>query len=155
KAPSRFGREVQHEHFRRKCDRQCPWLVGRWRRPMSDFLLELSKNPNARKLIQTLGLPIPLPQSLERARGPWEERPLADRRVVVGSTLGGQLSSVLAVALASAGAEPILAPGWLDEAPFRAAGEAYGRPARMLDNAGDKPFWALVFDATGIKDPSG
>jgi 3-oxoacyl-[acyl-carrier protein] reductase len=122
---------------------------------MSDFLLELSKNPNTRKLIQTLGLPIPLPQSLERARGPWEERPLADRRVVVGSTLGGQLSSVLAVALASAGAEPILSPGWLDEAPFRAAGEAYGRPARQLDTAGDKPFWALVFDATGIKDPSG
>jgi 3-oxoacyl-[acyl-carrier protein] reductase len=122
---------------------------------VSDFLLELSKNPNTRKLIQTLGLPIPLPQSLERARGPWEERPLADRRVVVGSTLGGQLSSVLAVALASAGAEPILAPGWLDEAPFRAAGEAYGRPARQLDTAGDKPFWALVFDATGIKDPAG
>ncbi len=122
---------------------------------MSDFLLELSKNPNTRKLIQTLGLPIPLPQSLERARGPWEERPLADRRVVVGSTLGGQLSSVLAVSLASAGAEPILAPGWLDEAPFKAAGEAYGRPPRTLDVAGEAPFWALVFDATGIKDPTG
>ncbi|MDB4970810.1 MAG: 3-oxoacyl-[acyl-carrier protein] reductase [Myxococcales bacterium] len=122
---------------------------------MSDFLLELSKNPNARKLIQTLGLPIPLPQALERARGPWEERPLADRRVVVGSTLGGKLSPVLAVALASAGAEPILAPGWLDEAPFKAAGEAYGRPPKTLETAGDKPFWALVFDATGIADPAG
>jgi 3-oxoacyl-[acyl-carrier protein] reductase len=122
---------------------------------MSDFLLELSKNPNARKLIQTLGLPIPLPQALERARGPWQERPLADRRVVVGSTLGGTLSPVLAVGLASAGAEPILTPGWLDEAPFKAAGEAYGRPPQSLDTAGDKPYWALVFDATGIKEPSG
>ena len=123
---------------------------------MSDFLLELSKNPNARKLIQTLGLPIPLPQALERARGPWQERPLADRRVAVGAAPGGTLSSVLAVGLASAGAEPFLAAGGgLDEAPFRAAGEAYGRPARGLDAAGDKPFWALVFDATGIKDPSG
>src|SRR4051812_243946 len=123
--------------------------------PMSDFLLELSKNPNTRKLIQTLGLPIPLPQSLERARGPWQERPLADRRVVIGSTLGGKLSSVLAGGLASAGAEPILAPGWLDEAPFKAAGEAYGRPPKTLETAGDKPYWALVFDATGIADPQG
>ncbi len=121
---------------------------------MSDFLLELSKNPNARKLIQTLGLPIPLPQSLERARGAWDERPLADRRVVVGAAPGGTLSSVLAVALASAGAEPILGGG-LDEAPFKSAGEAYGRPPKTLDTAGDKPFWALVFDATGIADPSG
>ena len=121
---------------------------------MSDFLLELSKNPNARKLIQTLGLPIPLPQALERARGPWEERPLADRRVAVGAAPGGTLSSVLAVALTSAGADPILGDG-LDEAPFKAAGEAYGRPAKKLGEAGDKPFWALVFDATGIADPSG
>jgi 3-oxoacyl-[acyl-carrier protein] reductase len=122
---------------------------------MSDFLLELSKNPNTRKLIQTLGLPIPLPQALERARGPWEERPLADRRVVVGSAAGGTLSSVLAVALAGAGAEPILARGAVDEAPFKAAGEAYGRPPKTLDSAGDKPFWGLVFDATGITDPAG
>ncbi|HEY2748049.1 MAG TPA: 3-oxoacyl-ACP reductase [Polyangia bacterium] len=123
---------------------------------MSDFLLEISKNPNARKLIQTLGLPIPLPQALERARGPWSERPLADRRVAVAAAPGGTLSSVLAVGLASAGAEPfIVAGGGLDEAPFRAAGEAYGRPARALDSAGDKPFWGLVFDATGIASPGG
>ncbi|HEX8953084.1 MAG TPA: 3-oxoacyl-ACP reductase [Polyangia bacterium] len=123
---------------------------------MSDFLLELSKNPNARKLIQTLGLPIPLPQALERARGPWEERPLADRRVVVGAAPGGTLSPVLAVALASAGAEPIVVGGGgLDEAPFKAAGEAYGRPPRKLEDAGDEPYWALVFDATGIAEPTG
>ncbi|HWE31592.1 MAG TPA: SDR family NAD(P)-dependent oxidoreductase, partial [Polyangia bacterium] len=126
---------------------------------MSDFLLELSKNPNARKLIQTLGLPIPLPQALERARGPWEERPLADRRVVVGAAPGGTLSSVLAVAIASAGADPIIADGvrggGLDEAPFKAAGEAYGRPPKSVDAAGDEPYWALVFDATGIADPAG
>jgi 3-oxoacyl-[acyl-carrier protein] reductase len=123
---------------------------------MSDFLLELSKNANARKLIQTLGLPIPLPQALERARGPWSERPLADRRVAIGAAPGGTLSSVLAVALASAGAEPVLARGGgLDEAPFKAAGEAYGRPPQSLDGAGDQPFWALLFDATGIADPTG
>jgi 3-oxoacyl-[acyl-carrier protein] reductase len=121
---------------------------------MSDFLLELSKNANARKVIQTLGLPIPLPQALERARGPWAERPLADRRVVVGAAPGGQLSPVLAVALAAAGAEPLLGAG-LDEAPFRAAGEAYGRPPRALDAEAQATAWALVFDATGIADPAG
>lgn len=120
---------------------------------MSDFLLELSKNPNARKLIQSLGLPIPLPQSLERARGPWEERPLADRKIAVGAAPGGTLSPVLAVALTSAGAEPYLTPGALDAAPFKAAGEAYGRPPHALES--DKPFWALVFDATGIASPAG
>ncbi len=120
---------------------------------MSDFLLQLSKNPNARKLIQTLGLPIPLPQALERARGPWAERPLADRRVAVGAAPGGTLSSVLAVALASAGAEPLLDNG-VDAAPFKAAGEAYGRPPQSIEAGGDKPYWALVFDATGIAEPS-
>jgi 3-oxoacyl-[acyl-carrier protein] reductase len=123
---------------------------------VSDFLLQLSKNPNARKVIQSLGLPIPLPETLVRARGPWEERPLADRKVVVGAAPGGTLSPVLAVALASAGAQPILAPG-LDDAPFRATGEAYGRPPRPLDAdalARDRP-WALVFDATAIADPAG
>jgi 3-oxoacyl-[acyl-carrier protein] reductase len=119
---------------------------------MSDFLLELSKNPNARKVIQSLGLPIPLPQALERARGPWEERPLADRRVAVGAAPGGTLSPVLAVGLASAGAEPFLGAG-VDGAPFKAAGEAYGRPATSLDAEGS--YWALVFDATGVADPNG
>ena len=36
---------------------------------MSDFLLELGKNPNARKLIQSLGLPIPMPQALRHRDG--------------------------------------------------------------------------------------
>ena len=48
---------------------------------MSDFLLELSKNPRARSLIGALGLPIPLPQPLKRERGPWVARPLADARI--------------------------------------------------------------------------
>ncbi len=38
---------------------------------MSDYLLDLGQNPTARKVVKTLGLPIPIPQSLNRARGPW------------------------------------------------------------------------------------
>ena len=100
-------------------------------------------------------MPIPLPQALERARGPWEERPLADRRVVVGAAPGGTLSPVLAVALASAGAQPFVGRR-------RRPGAVQGRrrsvrpsAARRLEAAGDQPYWALLFDATGIADPSG
>jgi 3-oxoacyl-[acyl-carrier protein] reductase len=98
-----------------------------------------------------------MPQALERARGPWEERPLADRRVLVGAAAGGTLSPVLAVTLAAAGAQPILWPGAgssLDVTAFRDAGEAYGRPPRLVEEAGEGAVWALVFDATGIGDPA-
>ena len=37
---------------------------------MSDFLLSLGDNPQAVKLIKSLGLPIPIPQKLRRAKGP-------------------------------------------------------------------------------------
>ena len=47
---------------------------------MTDFLLE---NENARKLVKTLGLPIPVPEKLARAKGPYEERPLDDKNVLV------------------------------------------------------------------------
>ena len=42
---------------------------------MTDFLLELSKNRRARALVHALGLPIPLPQSLRRDRGPGRSAP--------------------------------------------------------------------------------
>jgi 3-oxoacyl-[acyl-carrier protein] reductase len=99
-----------------------------------------------------------MPQARERARGPWQERPLADRRVVVGAAPGGQLSPVLAVTLAAAGAQPLLWPGAgasLDPVAFRDAGEAYGRPPHILEEHDTAAVWALVFDATGIADPAG
>src|SRR6266542_6227153 len=122
---------------------------------MSDFLLEISKNPQARKLIQTLGLPLPLPQSLERARGAWEERPLQDRAVLVGAAPGASLTALVAKTLASAGADPHLV-GTIDKQPFADAGEAWGRPPHVVTDADAAPqAWALVFDATGIDSPEG
>jgi 3-oxoacyl-[acyl-carrier protein] reductase len=115
---------------------------------MSDFLLELGKNPQARKLIQSLGLPIPMPQALERARAPWEERPLAERVVVVGGK--GVLAAVIAKTLASAGAQPVLS-GDIDKKPFEDAGEAWGRPPQSEF----KDAWGVVFDATGIDTVEG
>ncbi|MBC8066810.1 MAG: short chain dehydrogenase, partial [Deltaproteobacteria bacterium] len=68
---------------------------------MTDFLLE---NDAARRLIQTLGLPVPVPMRLRRADGPVQERPLHDDTVVVGQFAHGPLADVLARALTSAGA---------------------------------------------------
>src|SRR5690242_8098838 len=125
---------------------------------MSDLLLEISKNPNARKIVKRLGLPIPLPENLKRAKGPWEERPLQDEDVVVGAYAGGSLLDTLAATLGEAGANPILVGDDETMRPFRAPGEAFGRPPRRLapgeePGQGLRPH-ALVFDATRIDEPA-
>ncbi|MCA9531235.1 MAG: 3-oxoacyl-ACP reductase [Myxococcales bacterium] len=118
---------------------------------MSDILLE---NQQARKLIKSLGLPLPVPERLRRASGPYEERPLDTATVVVGGqSAGGTLARTLAHDLARAGAEPIVVGVEDDLAPFREAGEAWGRPPRLVE-PGEAPesqrARAIVFDATGI-----
>ena len=121
---------------------------------MSDFLLELGQNPTARRVIQTLGLPVPMPQALRRSKGPWEERPLHDEDVVYGAAPGGGATDIVARTLAAAGAWPHVV-GSLE--PFAGPGEAFGRPPRALELAelpdGFKAR-ALVFDATGIESAS-
>lgn len=121
---------------------------------MSDFLLDISRNPQARKLIKRVGLPIPLPESLRRDPGPWQPRPLADHKVLVGAVSGGELVGVIADTLAAAGADPYLtAPESL--AAFEGPGETFGRPARFLDALDDaERLDALVFDASGARDPA-
>jgi 3-oxoacyl-[acyl-carrier protein] reductase len=122
---------------------------------MSDLLLQLSSIPNARRMIKRLGLPLPLPQPLERSGDRWEERPLEDAPVVVGAAADSELLGLLARTLIRAGANPYT----LDEAtaaPFRGPGEAWGRSPVVLP-AGELPARlsprALVFDATGIRAP--
>jgi 3-oxoacyl-[acyl-carrier protein] reductase len=123
---------------------------------MSDFLLELSKNPRARALVGALGLPIPLPQALKRDRGAWVARPLADNSVAVGAAPGAELVSVLAETLAAAGADSYLSLPDTFAAAFRAPGETFGRPAKALDAfPATKSPNALVFDATGVADTAG
>ena len=124
---------------------------------MSDFLMQLGANPQARKLVKVLGLPIPLPQVLRRASGPWEERPLADAAVVVGAAPNGALGSVVAATLVAAGANAKVDAASGDIGAFRELGEAYGRPAAVID-LGAVPenlrLAALVFDATGLEHPT-
>jgi 3-oxoacyl-[acyl-carrier protein] reductase len=121
---------------------------------MTDVLLELGRNPRARRVLEAAGLPIPLPQSLRRDRGPWMARPLADRRAVVGASAGAELVASIAECLTAAGADPFLSmPEPLVEA-FRAPGETFGRPARPLD-ALDRSADIVLFDATGVPDVAG
>src|SRR5581483_6879071 len=128
---------------------------ARKERAMRDLLLELASRPIARKLVRSLGLPLPLPQKLARGRGPWQARPLADHQVVVGGAPGGRLGQVTARTLTAAGAYPVVASG--DAQPFRELGQAHGRPARTLDLAALPDGFradALAFDATGVGDPA-
>ncbi len=121
---------------------------------MSDFLLELGRNPRARKLVQSLGLPLPMPQALKRARGPWSERPLQDRDIVVGAAIQAPLLKAIARTVVVAGANPhVAAPTEIDA--FTLVGEAYGRPPQPLHPMESelKPH-ALVFDASGIDTPA-
>ena len=126
---------------------------------MSDFLLDLGANPTARKVIKTLGLPVPMPQQLRRAKGPWEARPLHDDDVIFGAAPGGGAIDVVAKTLAIAGASPHIVMGDAAVAEaFAAPGEAYGRPAKQIDLQ-ELPerlrARALVFDATGIETTEG
>ncbi|MEA2701280.1 MAG: 3-oxoacyl-[acyl-carrier protein] reductase [Myxococcales bacterium] len=124
---------------------------------MSDWLLQLGAHPQARRITKTLGLPLPLPQTLRRARGPWEARPLADRVVVMGGLTGAQplVADVFGTVVA-AGANPHVvgmpSPALVD------LGSAYGRPPTSLALEalpdGLRPD-ALVFDATAVADSRG
>ena len=125
---------------------------------MSDFLVDLGANKTARNMIKTLGIPLPLPQKLHRAKGPWEERPLHDRPALVQHLPGAELKEELALALARMGANThVVCDGGDDIEIYTAQGEAYGRVPRKLA-VGEKPDrmrgTCLVFDGTGAEDPS-
>jgi len=119
---------------------------------MTDLLLE---NENARKLVKTLGLPIPVPEKLARAKGPYEERPLDDKKVLVCGV--GGLQATLAQILTKAGAYPLVV-GTSDAAlePFIGPGEAWARAPHRVE-PGDAPegerIDAIVFDGTGLETP--
>ncbi len=120
---------------------------------MNDFLLQ---NEPARRVIKSLGLPLPVPPRLLRAKEPMQARPLDDVRVVVGSAGSGPVQSALAGILARAGASCFVTDDGL-AAAFEGPGEAYGRPASRLDPSDEIEggrVHALVFDATGVQTPS-
>ncbi len=119
---------------------------------MGDLLLDVAQNPQARALIKSLGLPIPLPEKLAREPGPWTAAPLRDRAVLVGGAEKTPLLRAIADSLAPAGADPFVDGAEERRAPFVAPGETFGRPARAASALGDKQkIAALVFDGSGIE----
>ncbi len=123
---------------------------------MSDLLLELGKLSAARKVVGMLGLPLPLPQELERETGPWQKQPLYDRPVVVAAGQGAQFGPALSDALASAGARVFstLAPDKTDS--YLKTDESWLRLPRPIPAhappEGVRPF-ALLFDASDFTGP--
>jgi 3-oxoacyl-[acyl-carrier protein] reductase len=131
---------------------------------MNDILLSLGQNPQARQLIKTLGLPLPIPQALARAKTPMEARPLHDYEIAVGGHPGADgsaespLIEVLARTLTKAGATPLVVGGVHVPPAFIAHGDAWGRPPRALlhDALPEKlRLRAMVFDATQITNTAG
>src|SRR6185437_7591429 len=122
---------------------------------MTDFLL----HPAARRLVESLGLPIPLPVRLRRDGGPWQERSLSGRITVVGSGTSAECLAAIAAGLAPAGAVPYLAV----PEPLRGAYKlpksteprrllAVEKASRESSPPPPKGRDVPLFDATGIAD---
>jgi 3-oxoacyl-[acyl-carrier protein] reductase len=107
---------------------------------MTDFLVKLGTNPRARRLIRSLGLPLPLPEKLRRDIGPWQARPLAEMRVIVGAAAGAELTAHVARSLSAAGATAYAVSSDVASAGL-APLHALGETSRVR---------ALVFDASGV-----
>jgi 3-oxoacyl-[acyl-carrier protein] reductase len=121
---------------------------------MSDYLVNLGANPRARKAVKMAGLPIPLPQKLRRAGGPWTARPLLDAAALVGLAEGSALADPIAHTLAAAGADAHVAGTEPQLAAFVEHGAAQGHPCTELSGEeGPRKPRALVYDATGIAHP--
>ena len=103
---------------------------------MGDFLLEM-RGPG-RRILKTLN--VPLPPALKRAEGPWLERPLDGRTVVVGG------AAMLPDLYARAGANVVSA----DPRPYKPAAEAFSRSAEATCEG---KVDALVYDATHLRRP--
>lgn len=111
---------------------------------MADRLVALGKNPTARKLVGNLG--VSLPPTLERDPGPWKDRPLEGRDVLVLQDRVAALAPAVARCLAEAGAQPAVV-GPLEA--FLQAGEAWGRPPRAAGE--EERAHGIVVDLCGLE----
>jgi len=120
---------------------------------MSDYLVDIGTNKTARQAIKKLGLPVPLPQKLRRVKGPWAERPIADRQVIVSHGPGSGLAPFFAEHLGPAGANVYVVGDDVAVKPYQEHGEACGR-LPSVDPSDDLKPHALVFDGTGLEGPA-
>lgn len=115
---------------------------------MSDYLIRLSSSKTASAMVRGLGLPVPLPQRLDRAEGPWTARPLEGEDVFIAAGEGAAMGAAIAAAAAAMGATAWLAGAGKDAPPGVRALDS----ARPPENA--RPI-GLILDATGIETPAG
>ena len=124
---------------------------------MDDFLLELSQNATAKKVIKQLGLPVPMPQALERDREPTAPRPMRGKRVAMHGSPDSELLRPVAQALLGAGATVLAPPHVAEVENLRA--EADGLEGTLVEHevaTGEarEAFDGLVFDASTCEGPA-
>ncbi len=123
---------------------------------MSDVLLSLGSNPNARRIFKQLGIPLDLPQPLRRARSPRAAMELRDRNLVVSMRKDSAAADCVAQALCRGGAHILFAGHSRDDIParFYELGEAFARPTGLVSPATLRDLKkqdGAVFDATWIR----
>lgn len=117
---------------------------------MNDLLLKLAGNATARRAVRTLGLPLPLPQTLQRATGRDTATPLADLKVVWlappsrGEARANGGFAGLRDAIVSAGATMRAADVHADSAADDAAADAFIVDASDLATVADL---SLLYEA--------
>ena len=109
---------------------------------MSDYLLELARNPYAKQAIRSLGLPIPLPRTLKRGDGADAAAPLA------GSTMTAYGTSKLAAAAVAATTEAGAVVKTVSVQPAASSDEATGTAE---GEAAGETTDALLFDASSLR----
>ncbi|RME05649.1 MAG: SDR family oxidoreductase, partial [Deltaproteobacteria bacterium] len=112
---------------------------------MHDYLLDIGRRPALRRLVSSIGLPVP--QELERQTAPWEEKPLSGRRILVGGT--GEFPEILLDDLIGSGAE-ITVMGEHAEA-FLAGGKRLNHPVVEEKEGATGEVYGMLFDATGFR----
>ena len=112
---------------------------------MTDMLLEVSRSKPARRVVEALGLPVPLPRILARAEGPWRARELAGQTIGVLGFGRDELGEAFAQMITEQGS----AVTDTTTEPFARAAEAHG--IQRVDQEGSLD--ALVIDATSLAAP--
>ncbi|GIX41475.1 MAG: 3-oxoacyl-ACP reductase [Leptospiraceae bacterium] len=116
---------------------------------MNDILLEIEKNPLAKQIATTVG--IPLPPILKRYKGPWKERILEDKKIQVGGYGKTKVQEILATSLLKAGAQIYINPS-IENSVRTIYEEARSGLGGIFLTEQDK-YDSLVFDATNIQNP--
>lgn len=120
---------------------------------MSDRYMRFTHSTFGQMAIQGLSLPLPVPPELERADGPWQEKPLSEASVLLGTTEGtaGIIGQILS-AIESTGAEIMTLAGGPGLSSLKGAASRKSVKVQEV-NATEQSYRALVLDATGVEQP--